>query len=90
MAQRSACVSLAIVAALAFAAPVALAKQPDSKSTRLRPNTAASQNAQKPKPVARRPVTPCSEYGAGFVRMAGSDTCVRIGGSIDAGVGFSR
>ena len=31
----------------------------------------------------------CPEYGAGFYRMAGSDTCIRIGGSVDVGVGMS-
>ena len=31
----------------------------------------------------------CPEYGAGFYKMAGSDTCVRIGGSVDVGVGMS-
>ena len=31
----------------------------------------------------------CPEYGAGFYKMAGSETCVRIGGSVDVGVGMS-
>jgi len=31
----------------------------------------------------RAPVrNPCAQYGAGFVRAPGSDTCVRIGGFI--------
>ena len=35
---------------------------------------------------ARRPASNnCAEYGAGFVRMEGSNTCVRIGGSIAIG-----
>jgi hypothetical protein len=25
---------------------------------------------------------PCAQYGAGFTRMPGSDTCIRIGGSV--------
>ena len=32
---------------------------------------------------------PCPEYGAGFYRLAGSDTCVRLGGGIGADVGTS-
>ena len=42
--------------------------------------------------VQQRPATPsrsatsCAEFGAGFVRAEGSDTCVRIGGSIGIGV----
>jgi len=30
---------------------------------------------------------PCAEYGPGFVRIEGSSTCIKIGGSIGAGVG---
>ena len=26
---------------------------------------------------------PCPEYGSGFVRMAGSSTCVKIGGKLE-------
>ena len=33
---------------------------------------------------------PCAEYGAGFVRVEGSSTCVKIGGSLSVGVGGSR
>lgn len=32
---------------------------------------------------------PCTEYGAGFYRLAGSDTCVRLGGAIGADVSTS-
>lgn len=31
----------------------------------------------------------CPEYGAGFYRLAGSDTCVRIGGGVSSDVGTS-
>ncbi len=34
-----------------------------------------------------RSVKSCAEFGAGFVRVEGSDTCVRLGGSIGIGVG---
>ncbi len=43
------------------------------------------QSATPPrKPPARRPVArnPCAQYGVGFVKVAGSDTCVKIGGSV--------
>ena len=33
---------------------------------------------------------PCAEYGAGFVRIEGSSTCVKIGGSLSVGIGGSR
>jgi hypothetical protein len=32
----------------------------------------------------------CAEYGPGFVKVEGSSTCVKIGGSISVGVGGSR
>ena len=28
---------------------------------------------------------PCAKYGVGFAKIAGSDTCVKIGGSVGAG-----
>jgi hypothetical protein len=31
----------------------------------------------------------CAEYGAGFVKLEGSDTCVKIGGAVSIGVGSS-
>lgn len=50
------------------------------------------QTTQRPdQPVARpRQSMSCAEYGAGFARAPGSDTCVHIGGGIDVGVGISR
>jgi hypothetical protein len=36
---------------------------------------------------AKAAANPCAEYGAGFVRIEGSSTCMKIGGSIGAGVG---
>lgn len=32
---------------------------------------------------------PCSAYGAGFVRVEGTGSCVKIGGSVGVGVGAS-
>jgi len=49
------------------------------------------------KPTKTLPLRPpkaaansCAEYGAGFVRVEGSSTCVKIGGSLSVGVGGSR
>jgi hypothetical protein len=43
------------------------------------------------KPLPPRPAkaaaNPCAEYGAGFVRIEGSSTCMKIGGNIGVGVG---
>jgi hypothetical protein len=43
--------------------------------------------AIKPKPPAGNP---CAEYGAGFVRVEGSTTCIRVGGGIGVGAGIGR
>lgn len=32
----------------------------------------------------------CAAYGAGFVRVDGTQTCVKIGGAVSIGVGGSR
>jgi hypothetical protein len=32
---------------------------------------------------------PCAAYGAGFVRVEGSGTCVKVGGAMDVGVATS-
>jgi hypothetical protein len=46
--------------------------------------------APAPKPKDRAGgMKACPEYGAGFYRLAGSDTCVRIGGGVSTDVGTS-
>lgn len=55
-----------------------------------KPRRLKSQNIEAQKPVQTvRPRQPssCSEFGPGFVRAPGSDTCVRVGGGVDVGVG---
>jgi hypothetical protein len=39
---------------------------------------------------AKAAANPCAEYGAGFVRIEGSSTCVKVGGSLSVGTGVSR
>jgi hypothetical protein len=57
--------------------------------------SAAQQTNRAPKHLKKavRPHTatgnPCAQYGAGFARIAGSDTCIKIGGSVGAEVGGS-
>jgi hypothetical protein len=36
---------------------------------------------------AKAAANPCAEYGAGFVKIEGSSTCMKIGGSLGVGVG---
>ena len=37
-----------------------------------------------------RAQTDCAAYGAGFVKVAGSDVCVRVGGRVEAEGGARR
>jgi hypothetical protein len=69
---------LAILSVSAASAQQSRDAKPDkpAKSLALRPAKAAS--------------NPCAEYGAGFVRIEGSSTCIKIGGSVSVGVGGSR
>lgn len=39
------------------------------------------------KPLLSRAPNPCAAFGPGFVKLDGSDTCVRVGGSISVGAG---
>jgi hypothetical protein len=39
---------------------------------------------------AKTAANPCAEYGPDFVRIEGSSTCIKIGGSLSVGVGASR
>jgi hypothetical protein len=59
--------------------------------------TAAQTPTAKPKgarneqlnPKVSKPVSqPCAQYGAGFVRVPGTDSCVRMGGSVETSVGL--
>ena len=63
------------------------------------PASAALSDGQKPdKSVATGrllPVKPagsgnaCAAYGAGFVKVEGTDTCVKVGGAVSIGAGTS-
>lgn len=79
-----------VVIAALFALPAsALAQSADSRSVNMRAlgdrNVAP---AKKPGGSAGS-MKPCPEYGAGFYRLAGSDTCVRLGGSVGVDVSTS-
>jgi len=78
---------IAIVISVA-AWSTAFAQPATDKPRRLKPQSTA---AQKPVQAVRpRQPSSCSEFGAGFVRAPGSDTCVRVGGGVEAGVGIGR
>ena len=59
------------------------------------PAAAPTRAGTSAKPVPRAgtvTIDPCSAYGPNFARIAGTDTCVKIGGavSVEAGSGFGR
>ena len=66
---------VAVLPAYATAQQSSQPSKPSFKSKRLHP---ASRN-------------PCAQYGVGFARIAGSGTCVKIGGSVSVeGSGSAR
>jgi hypothetical protein len=78
------CLAAGVLLVPVTASP-ALAQQLDLKTQRPRPDDS------KLKPPARpRPAASCAEYGAGYVRVEGTGSCVRLGGGINVGVGGSR
>jgi hypothetical protein len=73
--------SVLLMIALALLPPAA-----DAEQLRLqRPDRAT---ADKPLPL-KRSSHACAEYGAGFVRIEGTNTCMKIGGAISVGAGMS-
>ena len=60
------------------------------------PTYAAAQQSSKPSKPSSKSKTlhavsrnPCAQYGVGFARIAGSDICVKIGGSVSVEAGGS-
>lgn len=73
---------LAIFMANSWAAP-ALAQQ-------ARPEVPDKRGVSVPLRAPKAAANPCAEHGPGFVRIEGSSTCIKIGGSFGVGVGASR
>ncbi|MVT67024.1 hypothetical protein GPL21_18150 [Bradyrhizobium pachyrhizi] len=78
--MRKTCI--AIIAVLLPAA--AFAQQGDRRNF-LTPTDAAK--TLPPKSATRS--NPCASYGPGFVKVEGSDTCVKLGGAVSVGGGMS-
>ena len=70
-----------VIAALGVASALA---EPSSPNKREQPAAAG-------RPTAERagPSNPCSAFGPGFVKIDGSETCVKIGGAVSVGAGSS-
>jgi hypothetical protein len=76
--------SLLIMIAVGLPAVAAFAEQPRSQKTD------KSATAGKLLPVKRsNSANACAEYGAGFVRIEGTSTCMKIGGAVGVGAGVS-
>ena len=75
---------LLIVVIATLSAPVAAVAEP---SARQLPGQAASSGKLLPvkKPGAGNS---CAAYGPGFAKVDGTDTCVKIGGSVSVGAGI--
>jgi hypothetical protein len=71
---------LTLVALIPFLLPVASFAQ-SSRAPGATTATRPAPRLERPKPAARS----CAEFGAGCGRLEGSDTGVRIGGSLDIG-----
>ena len=71
-------IGLAVLSASSVLAQPSRDRKPDKPATSV------------PLRPAKTAANPCAEYGAGFVRIEGSSTCMKIGGSLGAGVGGSR
>lgn len=80
-------VSLAMLLALAtiilWTASASAQQQPQKHKPRKQPAHEAATTLAPRQPAQN----PCAQYGAGFVRAAGSDTCVKIGGYVGVDVG---
>jgi hypothetical protein len=77
--------SLLVIVAVLFPASATLAEQPRIP----RSDKAATSGKVLPLKGARS-ANSCAEYGAGFVRIEGTNTCMKIGGAISIGAGVSR
>jgi hypothetical protein len=76
--------SLLVMMAVMFPALAAVAEQPRLQKS---DKAAASRNLL---PLKRsNSANACAEFGAGFVKVEGTNTCMKIGGAISVGAGVS-
>jgi hypothetical protein len=76
--------SLLVMLAVVLASLAARAEQPRLQ----KPDKAAPSGQSLP---LKRPssANACAEYGAGFVKVEGTNTCMKFGGSVSIGAGVS-
>jgi Porin subfamily len=76
--------SLLVIVAVALPATAALAEQP-----RIRQSDKSAPSGKTLPLKGARSANSCAEYGAGFVKIEGTNTCMKIGGAISIGAGVS-
>jgi hypothetical protein len=81
-------VVVALSVSIAAADPLA-PRKPARTAT---PESALSKTAtpDKPLPTKRNDASACAAYGPNFVKVNGSDTCVKVGGDMSVGVSGGR
>jgi hypothetical protein len=81
-------VATALSVSIAAADPLA-PRKPARSAT---PESALSETAtpDKPLPTKRNDASACAAYGPNFVKVNGSDTCVKVGGDMSVGVSGGR
>ena len=76
--------SLLVMMAMVLASAAAAAEQSHPR----KPDRAATSG--KLLPLKRsNSANACAEYGAGFVKIEGTNTCMKIGGAVSVGAGVS-
>jgi hypothetical protein len=81
IARRTGIILLAAATVLPLAAH---AQQSNDRSTRKPNEPKSARPSERPSGMK-----PCPEYGAGFYKVDGSETCVRIGGGVGIDIGGS-
>jgi hypothetical protein len=78
---------------LAIAAVAALTIAPGASAqtaTTSPPKASSNWSVPAPKSTPAKRTEPCPAYGEGFVKLPGSDTCVRLGGYVRIEAGVNR
>jgi Porin subfamily len=77
--------SLLVIVAMVLPASAAFAEQRRVPKS----DKAATSGKLLPLKGARSSANSCAEYGAGFAKIEGTNTCMKIGGAVSVGAGVS-
>ena len=77
--------AIAAVAALTIASAASA-----QTATTPAPKAQSNWSVPAPKSAPAKRAEPCPAYGEGFVKLPGSDTCVRLGGYVRIEAGVNR